>query len=70
MVTTEIFETEVTGHIHRDLAGLFNASATALQQTAGRTCLSNRSSPEQFPPQRSNRSLPWLIQSGLVTLTG
>ena len=36
MVPTEIFQTKVIGHIHRDIAGLFTYSATALQQTNSR----------------------------------
>ncbi len=39
MVPTEIFATKVTGHIHRDMAGLFTPSATALRQTARRTTI-------------------------------
>ena len=33
MVPTDIFESKVTGHIHRDMAGLFTASATTIRQT-------------------------------------
>jgi len=30
MVPTELFETDITGHIHRDIVGLFNLTATAV----------------------------------------
>lgn len=36
MVSTEIFETEIAGHVHRDLAGIFTFTATALEQPTGR----------------------------------
>ena len=32
MVTTELCDTDVIGHIHRDIAGLFTPTATALQR--------------------------------------
>lgn len=36
MVPTDIYENEVTGHILRDIAGLFTPSATVLQQSNDR----------------------------------
>ena len=31
MITAELCETEVIGHVHRDIAGQFTPTATALQ---------------------------------------
>ena len=32
MVTTELYDIDVIGHVHRDIAGLFTATATAVQR--------------------------------------